>query len=128
MGVQTFPRLALRSLCASSGQEALLRGQGRSFAASASASKARPRISLVTAPDCSLCDEVKRILQEAQTEGHDFELETLNIRDASLNGVHRLRRLYQYDIPVILLDGQEIARHRLAKSHLLNKLGNIAGQ
>ncbi|CAO1628787.1 unnamed protein product [Parajaminaea phylloscopi] len=81
-----------------------------------------PRVTLFTGTDCSLCDVVKETLQEARKEGADFSVEFYNIRDDSLPDVQRWRRAYQYDIPVVHLDGVEIARHRMEKTSFLAKL------
>lgn len=56
-----------------------------------------------------------------------FQLDLYNIRDDSLPDVAKYRRAYQYDIPVVHLNGEEIARHRLDRSLLQAKLRAAAG-
>lgn len=72
-----------------------------------------PRVTLLSKPDCHLCDRAKAVLIRAQARTR-FALDEVDIaHDAAL-----LAR-YGNDIPVILLDGQEIARHFVRERQLL---------
>ncbi|PWN23107.1 hypothetical protein BCV69DRAFT_310593 [Microstroma glucosiphilum] len=82
----------------------------RSLTSSASVARSAaqgqtPKVVLYTGTDCSLCDVVKATLEEVRKE-IPYEVQYYNIRDDSLPDVHKYRRLYQYDIPVIHLNGQ----------------------
>ena len=69
-------------------------------------------ITLYTKPECSLCDDARDVINEVRTR-IPFELEIRNILD-DLETFEK----YKHDIPVILLDGHEIARHRLTEDAL----------
>lgn len=74
------------------------------------------RITIYSKPGCHLCDLVKDVLQRCRQQ-IEFALEEVDIsQDAEL-----LAR-YGNDIPVILLDGQEIARHFVREHKLLELL------
>ena len=71
------------------------------------------RITIYSKPGCHLCDRAKAVLERAQRQAA-FALEEVDIsQDAEL-----LAR-YGNDIPVILLDGREIARHFVRERQLL---------
>jgi glutaredoxin len=74
------------------------------------------RVTLYTKPQCSLCDEAMDVIEEARGRAA-FELELRNILD-----VPQDYDRYKHDIPVILLNGREIARHRLTLPQLLAAL------
>jgi glutaredoxin len=65
------------------------------------------RVTLFTKPGCHLCDIVKQTLSHVR-KSHPFELEIRNILDNPSD-----EALYKNDIPVIHINGKEIARHRL---------------
>lgn len=81
-----------------------------------------PHLTLFTGTHCSLCDDMKEVLDEAALRS-SFTLSTYNIRDEAMPNVRHWRRKYQYDIPVLHIRwdppmhendyGEEIARHRL---------------
>lgn len=62
---------------------------------------------LYTRPGCHLCDEAKQAMQGADCN-NEYTLEEINIESD-----RELLRRYQYDIPVITIDGVEAFRHRL---------------
>lgn len=70
------------------------------------------RVTLYSKPQCSLCDEARDVIDEARGE-FDFELDARNILE---DGADYDR--YKHDIPVILLDGREIARHSVTLPQL----------
>jgi glutaredoxin len=74
------------------------------------------RLTLYTKPECSLCDDAKDVIEEARAE-IKFELELRDILD-DLADFER----YKHDIPVILLEGREIARHRITLPQLRQAL------
>ena len=74
------------------------------------------RVTIYSKPDCHLCDRAKEVVERCQ-QNVDFILEVVDIsRNAEL-----LAR-YRNDIPVILLDGSEIARHFVRERQLLELL------
>lgn len=65
---------------------------------------------------CHLCDEM-RVVAERAAAAAGVTLEVVDIvRDAAL-----LAR-YRHEIPVLLLDGQEIARHRTTDAAITTAL------
>ena len=65
------------------------------------------RLTLYSKPGCCLCDEAKAAIQEFSREW-ELQLEEIDItRDDALF------QKYRDDIPVLFLNGQELARHRI---------------
>jgi len=74
------------------------------------------QVTIYSRPDCHLCDRAKEVVERCK-EKVDFTMEAVDIsQDAEL-----LAR-YRHDIPVILLDGKEIARHFVRERQLLELL------
>ena len=68
-----------------------------------------PKLTLFTKEQCSLCDDVKEILDSVRNT-HPHTLEAIDITDAAHKEWHRR---YKYDIPVLHIDGQYWTKHRL---------------
>lgn len=104
-----------------------------------------PRLTLYTGTHCQLCDVAHSLLVSLQKEVSlqlpsppplfmlfarswllpvqvPFELDTYNIRDDSAADVGKWRRMYQYDIPVLHMDGKEVGRHRFERAKLLERI------
>lgn len=64
-------------------------------------------VTIYSRPGCHLCDEAKQIIAAAGCD-EDYTLAEINIESNP-----DLLRRYQYDIPVITIDGIEAFRHRL---------------
>ena len=73
-------------------------------------------ITIYSKPDCHLCDRAKEVIERCRTKT-EFAIE---IVDISQNP--ELLARYHDDIPVILLDGKEIARHVVRERKLLELL------
>lgn len=69
------------------------------------ASKAH--VIIYSRPGCHLCDEAKQAIEAAQCLD-EYTLDEINIESDP-----DLLRRYQYDIPVITINGVEAFRHRL---------------
>ena len=74
------------------------------------------RLTFYTKPQCGLCDDVKDVIDEARAM-IEFEVEIRNILDDAAD-----YERYKHDIPVVLLNGREIARHRMTLPQLLAAL------
>jgi glutaredoxin len=74
------------------------------------------RVTIYSKPDCHLCDRAKDVIARCRVQ-IDFTLEEVNISQNA-----ELQTRYGHDIPVILLDGKEIARHFLRERKLLELL------
>ena len=73
-------------------------------------------LTLYTRPGCHLCDDLKETLLQVRRR-QAFELTEVDIsRDPSL------KRRYGHDVPVLLIDGIEVARHRIDEVDLVGKL------
>jgi hypothetical protein len=70
------------------------------------------RVVLYTKPGCHLCDELRDQLDRA-LRGSGVAVEERNIA-ASLTDFER----YKHDIPVLVIDGREVARHRMSDAAL----------
>ena len=67
----------------------------------------KPHVIVYSRPGCHLCDEAKQAIQSAGC-ANQFTLAEINIESDN-----ELLRKYQYDIPVVTIDGQEAFRHRV---------------
>jgi len=74
------------------------------------------QIILFTKPGCHLCDAVEQTIRRVR-EDHPFEFNARNILDDPADF-----EKYQHEIPVVLLDGIEIARYRLSEDELISHL------
>ena len=74
------------------------------------------QVTIYSQPDCHLCDRAKEVVERCKGKV-DF---TLEVVDISQNP--ELLARYRQDIPVILLDGKEIARHFVRERKLLELL------
>ena len=74
------------------------------------------RVTLYTKPGCGLCEEAEEVI-EAVRARRPFDLECRNILDDPQDYDR-----YKHDIPVILVDGREIARHHLSEGRLVEAL------
>lgn len=67
----------------------------------------KPQVIVYSRPGCHLCDEAKQVIQTAGCDDQ-FTLQEINIESD-----RELLRKYKYDIPVLLIDGVEVFRHRV---------------
>jgi glutaredoxin len=68
---------------------------------------AKAQVVIYSRPGCHLCDEAKHAIEAAECQD-DYTLAEINIESDP-----DLLRRYQFDIPVISINGQEAFRHRL---------------
>jgi len=66
------------------------------------------RLTVVHRHDCELCDEM---LRDLQTLGRTTPLPPIEVVDVDSDPV--LTRRHSLDVPVLLLDGTVVCRHRL---------------
>ncbi|MFN7979684.1 MAG: glutaredoxin family protein [Vicinamibacterales bacterium] len=76
-----------------------------------------PRIVLYTKPGCHLCDDMRDQL-EAALRGTAHVVHHIDIA-----GDLDVYMRYRYDIPVLHIDGAEVARHRITDAALAAALG-----
>jgi hypothetical protein len=75
-----------------------------------------PRVLLYTKPGCHLCDDMLDLLQAA-LRGTGI---AVTERDIALD-LDDFER-FKHDIPVLLIDGREVARHRITEPALVAAL------
>jgi glutaredoxin len=69
---------------------------------------AKAQVIIYSRPGCHLCDEAKQTIEAAGCL-NEYTLDEINIESDP-----DLLRRYQYDIPVITINGVEAFRHRLS--------------
>jgi glutaredoxin len=74
------------------------------------------KLTLYTRVGCHLCEVMKEQLDQLGTR-HPFTLELVDI-----DGDAALRAEYNWDVPVLLVDGKKIAKYRLDEAMLLRRL------
>ncbi|MCC7350790.1 MAG: glutaredoxin family protein [Phycisphaerales bacterium] len=68
-------------------------------------------------PGCHLCDVMKEVVQEV-AKSRPLRLLVKNILDDP-----EIYQRYRYDIPVLLVNGREIVRHRVTVGQIESALG-----
>ena len=76
-----------------------------------------PRLTLVHRHDCALCEEM---LAQLEALGATLALPPLEVVDVDSDPL--LRRRHGLDVPVLLLDGAVVCRHRLDRRELARLL------
>jgi thiol-disulfide isomerase/thioredoxin len=71
---------------------------------------------LLGKPDCGLCREMREIVERLAPELR------LGFHERDVTEDPELERRYVLEIPVLLLDGREIARHRITAAELRERL------
>jgi glutaredoxin len=71
-------------------------------------------VTMYSRPNCHLCEEAKLAMDAANCPGQ-YDLEVINIESDP-----QLLERYKYDIPVVLINGEEAFRHRV-NSHDFRK-------
>jgi glutaredoxin len=77
---------------------------------------AKAHVIIYSRPGCHLCDEAKQAIEAAQCVD-EYTLEEVNIESEP-----GLLSRYQYDIPVITINGVEAFRHRLTSEAFRERL------
>jgi glutaredoxin len=72
------------------------------------------KVILVTREGCHLCEEAMRLLEEL---GVQPELADVDADD-------ELHRLYDFRVPVVLIDGAVVAEGRITREQLVTALGS----
>lgn len=82
---------------------------------------AKASVIIYSRPGCHLCDEAKQAIEAADC-GDEYTLAEINIESDP-----GLLSRYQYDIPVITINGVEAFRHRLTSEAFRERLLKISG-
>lgn len=75
-----------------------------------------PEIVVYSKPDCCLCDEVREQITKLQ-ELHEFAWREINI----LDNPDAFKR-FQFEIPVVFIDGRMAFKHRLDEKRFVRLL------
>jgi len=70
------------------------------------------RLTIYSKAECCLCDDAKRAISEFARECN------LSMEEIDITQDKTLWEKYCYDIPVLFLDGEEIARHHISLKKL----------
>jgi hypothetical protein len=76
---------------------------------------------LVGKPGCHLCDQMRDVAAPVAAELG------LVLEEADIRSDPELDALYRLDIPVLLLGGREVARHRAQPADLRRRLRDLTG-
>ena len=79
-------------------------------------SSAKAHVIIYSRPGCHLCDEAKQAIKATQSLD-EYTLEEINIESDP-----DLLRRYQFDIPVITINGVEAFKHRLTSDMFRERL------
>jgi predicted thioredoxin/glutaredoxin len=82
-----------------------------------------PRLLLVQRHDCALCEEMLAALTQL---GRSVPLPPVEVVDVDSDP--QLLRRHGLDVPVLLLDGTVVCRHRLDRDELTRLLRPLAGE
>lgn len=74
---------------------------------------------LLGKPDCRLCHEMAAVVVPVLSE-LGLELVERDVREDA-----ETRRLYLFEIPLLLLNGAELARHRITADELRLRLASL---
>ena len=77
------------------------------------------KLTILGKPDCHLCHEMAEVVRRV-VDGR------AELVEADVRSDPEWHRLYRYEIPVLLCDGQEIARHRIGEQELREKLAPLS--
>ena len=76
------------------------------------------RLTLVGKPDCHLCHEMRAVVERVLAE----RPRALTLVERDVRDDPEWARRYLVEIPVLLLNGIEVVRHRVTEAALLERL------
>ena len=76
----------------------------------------RIHVTLYTRPDCSLCEEMKMLLQRAMRR-YPLELDEVNIDQDP-----ELRERFGHEVPILFIEGRKAFKYRVTEQELLKRL------
>ena len=82
--------------------------------------KPKALVTVYSRPGCHLCEEAKAQIESAGCEG-EFTVEEVNIDDDPA-----LLVLYQYDIPIVFINGVKVFKHRVDPGDFRRKLRRLS--
>jgi glutaredoxin len=79
----------------------------------------RATVTIYTRPGCHLCDQAKAAIEASGCTG-EYSLQEINIDEDPA-----LRERYGYDIPIILINGVKVFKHRVDSSEFRRKFRRL---
>ncbi|HKE01353.1 MAG TPA: glutaredoxin family protein [Planctomycetota bacterium] len=83
--------------------------------------RVRRRVTLYGRKGCLLCDEARRTIERVARRS------ALEVEEIDVDADPDLRAELDAEVPVVELDGREIARHRLSEERLVRALETARG-
>ena len=78
-------------------------------------------LTLYTRADCHLCDQMKAVIERVAASA------PLALEEVDIDSDTSLQARYGHDIPVLVIDDAEVARHRVDERRLRELLRNAEG-
>ena len=75
------------------------------------------RLTIYSKPGCHLCDDLKAIVRRVLDRREGISLEEIDISTDP-----KLLKLYELEIPVLMIDGKKAAKYRITEEELTSKL------
>lgn len=75
-------------------------------------------VTLISKPDCHLCDVAREVIESVAADLPDDVAETLDLDEQSILDDPGLHELWWEKIPVILVDGDLVGHWRIAPDRL----------
>lgn len=88
-----------------------VRGAGRGMEPATHDSGRRPRVTVYTRDRCGLCRQAEAVVEQVARGRADVEL-------VDIDGQEKLRERYTVRVPVVAVDGQEVAQYQIAPEEL----------
>lgn len=77
-----------------------------------------PRLTIYSKAECHLCEEMKAVVKRVASA-----VEHISVEEIDISGDPALVNRYGLEIPVLMIDGREVAKYRIAEAELLKRLG-----
>lgn len=77
---------------------------------------AKPKVVLYTREGCHLCDDMKRVVEAVGAST------PLDLREVDIDTDPDLRRLYDWEVPVLEVDGRKAFKYRVSERELRQRL------
>ena len=81
------------------------------------------RLTLYSKPGCHLCDEMKGVVERV-LQGRD----RISFEEIDISNHPALLKLYELEIPVLVIDGKKVAKYRVTERELVRRLDGKRGE
>jgi glutaredoxin len=83
------------------------------------------RLTIYGRPGCHLCDEMKSLVHRIIAQSND---QTIVLDEIDISTDRELVDRYGLEIPVLLVDGEKVAKYRVSEKELLRMLEGRRGK